>query len=84
VWAEKSFDGVIPDDIAVEKQQVLAKRLAHLREKLGHLAVEAAEVEIGIERVTDLLSCEGAPLGPGVRSHLGLEDGGRPIGFGSQ
>jgi HAMP domain-containing protein len=44
VWAEKSFAGTIPDDIAAERQQALAKRLIRLREELGRLALDAAEI----------------------------------------
>ena len=54
VWAEKSIAGVIPDDIASEKQKALGKRLAHLREELGRLALDAAEVRLGIDQVMDL------------------------------
>jgi len=54
VWAEKSFSGTVPDDIAAERQQALAKRLVRLREELGRLAVDAAEIRFEIERVLDL------------------------------
>ena len=53
-WAEKAMAGVVPDDIAREKQAVLGKQLAHAQERLANLDAVGSGHRVGIEAVLRL------------------------------
>jgi site-specific DNA recombinase len=54
-WAEKAIEGLVPDDIAREKQAELARQLATAEAKRAQLGHTNTEHETVIHKATDLL-----------------------------
>jgi hypothetical protein len=57
LWAEKAMDGVVPDDIARDKQAQLAQTLSHFDMQIAQLAqlgdLERESLEAGLRLVAD-------------------------------
>jgi site-specific DNA recombinase len=72
-WAEKAMAGIVPDDIARERQDSLAKQLAQSREDLAKLTMNKTRAKLGIEKLCDLAEHCGERYrkgGPAIRKEL--------------
>lgn len=69
-WAENAMEGIVPADIAREKQAALARQLANLESELKALEAAGVDTETTLERVIDLISDPAhaySGLEPGLR-----------------
>lgn len=72
-WAEKAMAGIVPDDIAREKQDGLSKQLAQAREDLAKLTINKEKARLGIEKLCKLAEGCGEQYqkgGPAIRKEL--------------
>lgn len=58
-WAEMAMDGSVPSDIAREKQEHLARRLASLEAELEAMKAAGVDTQTALNQVLDLLSAPG-------------------------
>jgi len=62
-WAEKAMEGIVPDDVARERQQLLADQLLAAESALSRLSVDQDNHEATLHAVLDLVrSCGRAAL----------------------
>lgn len=69
-WAENAMEGIVPADIAREKQAALARQLPNLESELKALEAAGVDTETTLERVIDLISNPAhaySGLEPGLR-----------------
>ena len=55
-WAEMALQGTVPNDIAREKQEHLARRLASMEAELGAMSAAGVDTEGSLNTVLDLMS----------------------------
>ncbi|MGO4129919.1 recombinase family protein [Janibacter sp. RAF52] len=58
-WAEMAMQGSVPSDIAREKQEQLARRLAAMEAELAAMTAAGVDTEQSLDRVLELLTTPG-------------------------